>query len=179
MASSVTEEEWPSILITSTVLSFALKLSPTPHLRLQQSEHNRLKPLIEAFQTEIIDAGWEEIHIPTLCRAAAYLLTYRTHIPLHNGVMMSDKHVDRFRLDFCYEYTIQIGDRYEEPETLPFSREAPVSCFAETWTPEPELGALDVSDTSRESIFGFRDLEGLGRLCPITSYLGSLKVAEQ
>jgi hypothetical protein len=179
MASSVTEEEWPSILITSTVLSLALKLSPTPYSKLRSFEHNRLDLLIETFQNKIIDVGWEEIYIPTLCRAAAYLLTYRAHIPLQNGVTLSDKHVDRFLLDFCYEYTIQIGDRYEEPEILPFSGEVSVSRFAETWTPEPELGVFEVNDPNRECVFGFGDLEGLGGLCPVASYLGSFEVGEQ
>lgn len=164
MASTISEAEWASLLSDVAVFDLLLDIHP-PVPAPRNSPNERLNLLTFLYQSQITDAGFEQVYPPVLSRAAAYLLA---HLPILSH--FTDDHVDRFLFDFCKHYTLGLTSPYIEAN-LPFSKEAPVSHFAETWKLELGWGIFEAEGKVREPVFVLNDLEGLGRLFPVASGL--------
>lgn len=171
---TITEAECASLLSEHSVLEIALRITKhDPQCTSPSVVETRITPLIEAYQEQVAEAGFEEIYIPVLSRAAAYLIVHRAHVNVQDTPDgLTDAHVDRFLLDFCTEYTLHVGDSNDEPGILPFSKEVPVERFAQRWRMEEGWGIFELEDeygVARKCVFTLRDLEDLAKLVPITS----------
>ncbi|KAF2796326.1 hypothetical protein K505DRAFT_415866 [Melanomma pulvis-pyrius CBS 109.77] len=176
---TLTEDECASLLSEHSVLATALRITKhdTPNNNTSPSVvEPRLTPLLKAYQEQVAAAGRAEICIPVLSRAAAYLLAHRAHVLARDAPPggLADAHVDGFLLDFCTEYTLEVGHGRggddDEPGILPFSMDVPVESFAQRWRLEGGgAGVFEVERGERECVFTLGDLGDLARLVPVAS----------